>query len=42
MYEKYYRWIGLPKEKTYYSMKQQKKNDLLLLAIKLIKKNTWS
>ena len=36
MLKNYYRQIGFPKEKNYYSMKHQKKKELLLLATKLI------
>ena len=36
--EKYYKRIGLSKESSYYSMKRLKRNDLLLLANKLIQK----
>ena len=38
IYENYYRQVGLPQENSYYSIKQEKK-DLLLLATKLIEKN---
>ena len=37
IFENYYRRIGFPKENTYYSIKQKKK-ELLLLATKLIEK----
>ena len=37
LFEKYYIQTGFPKESSYYSMKQKKKN-LLLLATKLIEK----
>ena len=40
IYENYYRRIGFPKENSYYSIKNQKKKDLLWLANKLIEKNT--
>ena len=36
--EKYYKRIGFSKESSYYSMKRLKRNDLLLLANKLIEK----
>ena len=36
MLKNYYRQTGFPKEKNYYSMKHQKKKELLLLATKLI------
>ena len=36
--ESYYRRIGFLKENSYYSMKHQKKKDMLLLATKLIEK----
>ena len=38
IFENYYRQIEFTKEKSYYSMKHQKKKDLLLLATKLIEK----
>ena len=38
MYEIFHRRIGFLKENSYYSMKHQKKKDLLLLATKLIEK----
>ena len=37
-YYNYYRRIRFPKENSYYSMKHQKKKDLLLLPTKLIEK----
>ena len=40
IYENYYRQFRFLKEKSYYSMKHQKKKDLLLLATKLIVKIT--
>ena len=33
IYENIYRQIGFPKENSYYSMKHQKKKDLLLLQL---------
>lgn len=36
IYENYYRRVQFPKENCYYSMKNQKKKHLLLLATKLI------
>ena len=36
IFENYYRRIRFPKENSYYSMKHQKKKDLLLLPTKLI------
>ena len=38
LFQKYYRRIGFPRKKGYYSMKHQQKNELLLLATKLIEK----
>ena len=38
IFQNCYRWIGFPKESSYYLMKHQKKKDLLLIATKLIKK----
>ena len=38
IFENYYRQIEFTKENSYYSMKHQKKKDLLLLATKLIEK----
>ena len=38
LFENYYRRIALTKENSYYSMKHHKKQDLLLLATKLIEK----
>ena len=40
IFENYYRQIGFAKEKSYYSIKRQKKKDLLSFATKLIEKNT--
>ena len=40
IFENYYKRIGCSKENSYYSMKHLKKDDLLLLANKLIKKST--
>ena len=34
IFKNYYRKIGFTKENSYYSMKHQKKKDLLLLATK--------
>ena len=39
IFENYYRQIEFTKQNSYYSMKHQKKKDLLLLAPKLIEKN---
>ena len=36
--ENYYKQIGFVKEKSYYSIKRLKNEDLLLFATKLIKK----
>ena len=38
IFENYYRQIGFTNENSSYSMKHQKKKDLLLLATKLINK----
>ena len=38
IFENYYRRIGFTVQNIYYSIKHQKKYDLLLLATKLIKK----
>ena len=38
IYENYYRQTGFTKENSNYSMKHQKKKDLLSFATKLIKK----
>ena len=38
MHEIYYRWVRFPKENSCYSMKHQKKKELLLLTTKLIEK----
>ena len=38
MFKSYYRQIGFTKENSFYSSKHQKKQDLLLLATKLIDK----
>ena len=38
IFENYYKQTGFTKERSYYSMKHRKKNDLLLLTTKLIKK----
>ena len=38
-YEKYYNRVGFPKENSYFSMKNQKKIDLLSYATKLIEKD---
>ena len=35
MYENYYEQVGFNKENSYYSMKRQKKKDLLSFATKL-------
>ena len=40
IFENYYKRIGFSKENSYYSMKRLKRKDLLLLAKKLIEKNT--
>ena len=40
IFENYYTRIGLSKESSYYSIKRSKKKDLLLLATKLIEKNS--
>ena len=37
IFENYYRRILFTRESSYYSMKHQKENHLLLLAIKVIK-----
>ena len=39
IFENYYRQIEFTKQNSYYSMKHQKKKDLLLLGPKLIEKN---
>ena len=42
IFESYYRRIGFTKENSYYSMKHQKKKDLLSFVTKLLKKNgSW-
>ena len=41
IHENYYRRIRFTKENSYYSMKCQKKKDLLSFSTKLIK-NMWS
>ena len=38
IFESYYRRIGFTKENSYYSMKHQKKKDLLSFVTKLLKK----
>ena len=40
IFENYYKRIGFSKENSYYWMKRLKRKDLLLLAKKLIEKNT--
>ena len=40
IFENYYKRIEFSKENSYYSMKRLKRKDLLLLAKKLIEKNT--
>ena len=42
VFENYYKRIGFSKENSHYPKKRLKKKDLLLLANKLIEKNTWS
>ena len=40
VFENYYKQIGFVKERSYYSMERLKRKNLLLLATKLIEKNT--
>ena len=40
VFENYYKQIGFVKERSYYSMERLKRKILLLLATKLIEKNT--
>ena len=40
IFENYYKLIGFVKERSYYLIKRLKRNHLLLLATKLIKKKT--
>ena len=40
VFENYYKQIGFVKERSYYSTERLKRKNLLLLATKLIEKNT--